>query len=73
TGYITLVLTKNTSVNFILHEFNESVFLLFSFFSGSAIFSRGFFVINNSREVEKLHKKHGLIICNIYHFNLKNF
>ncbi|MBM5637403.1 hypothetical protein D8Y09_11655, partial [Listeria ivanovii] len=36
TEYTTLVRTKNTAVNFILHEFNESVFLLFSFFSGSA-------------------------------------
>ncbi|SDW48392.1 hypothetical protein SAMN05421782_1041, partial [Listeria ivanovii] len=39
TGYTTLVLTKNTAVNFILYEFNESVFLFFSFFSGSAYFT----------------------------------
>ncbi|WP_214169263.1 hypothetical protein, partial [Listeria seeligeri] len=57
TGYITLVLTKNTSVNFILHEFNESVFLLFSFFSGSAELIFMFNYDYEDKQIEKSNKE----------------
>ncbi|HHR2873291.1 TPA: hypothetical protein ACSY7D_13735, partial [Listeria monocytogenes] len=36
---------RNTSVSFILHESNEGVFILFSFFSGSATLDSRFYLI----------------------------